>query len=193
MKTSPTEKIFCYVDETGQDTKGDIFIVVAILSGKDKNKLEDFLTKTERSISKNKFKWNKTRLKDRITYLEIVLSSKQINKNIYFQRFKNSREYRDLTALTIAQAINGYVRENNFEKYQATIVIDGLTRTEQFRIAKTIRNLGIHTRKIRGARDESNAIIRSADMIAGMIRDADEGREQFKKIKEKYQNKIREL
>ena len=32
-----TKKIYCYVDETGQDTKGKLFIVSIVVVGKDKD------------------------------------------------------------------------------------------------------------------------------------------------------------
>lgn len=38
-KKSVTQKLYCYVDETGQDTKGKLFIVVAIVIEKEKDEL----------------------------------------------------------------------------------------------------------------------------------------------------------
>jgi hypothetical protein len=62
--------------------------------------------------------------------------------------------------------------------YRVTISVDGLTRTEQQVFANSLRVRGIGPRKIRGVRDEkSNAGIRLADAICGLIRDAEEGQQ----------------
>lgn len=36
------QKLYCYVDKTGQDTKSEFFIVVAIVNDKDQNLLKKF-------------------------------------------------------------------------------------------------------------------------------------------------------
>lgn len=33
------QKLYCYVDENGQDTKGDIFIVSIVVTGKERDEL----------------------------------------------------------------------------------------------------------------------------------------------------------
>jgi hypothetical protein len=43
------------------------------------------------------------------------------------------------------------------------------------RFAAGVRKLGIAVRKVRGARDESDELIRLADAVAGFVRDALEG------------------
>ncbi|KKQ17040.1 MAG: hypothetical protein US31_C0023G0006 [Berkelbacteria bacterium GW2011_GWA1_36_9] len=193
VKKKITQKLYCYVDETGQDTEGDIFIVVVIIVIKDKHEFENYLEKIENLTSKKKIKWSRLRVREKLFYLEKIVSSEEFEKNIYFQKFNNSMKYHDLTVLTIAQAINMFIKRNKIEEYQATITVDGLSKTEKFRMAKTIRNLGIKTRKIRGAKDESSSIIRLADMTAGFVRQTFSDKNYFKKIKAKYFNQINEI
>ena len=37
------KKLYCYVDETGQDTKGDIFIVSVIISAQAQEEIAEFI------------------------------------------------------------------------------------------------------------------------------------------------------
>jgi len=89
--------------------------------------------------------------------------------------------------LVIAQAINLYIERNDIKEYKATIVIDGLKKTEAKRVAKSLRLLGIKIRKVRGEKDESNALLRLSDALAGLIREADEGSDQYKRLVNKFQ------
>ena len=42
------QKLYCYVDETGQDTKGKLFLVPVVITNSQKEKLRDKLNKIER-------------------------------------------------------------------------------------------------------------------------------------------------
>ncbi len=57
-------KLYCYVDETGQDTKGKLFIVVAVIVGEEKNEVEKYLESIEEQSGKGKRKWIKAREKE---------------------------------------------------------------------------------------------------------------------------------
>ena len=64
-------KLYCYVDESGQDTGGKYFLVVVVLQEK-KNifTLEKKLEKVERETGKNRLKWNKSKARIRLRYLQ---------------------------------------------------------------------------------------------------------------------------
>ena len=55
--------------------------------------------------------------------------------------------------------------------YKATVVVDGLSRTEVPRFTRGLRSLRIAVHKVRGTKDESDALIRLADALAGFVRD----------------------
>lgn len=42
-----TNKLYCYVDETGQDTMGQLFIVVAVIVASERDKLDRYLEEAE--------------------------------------------------------------------------------------------------------------------------------------------------
>ncbi len=181
--TTP-KKLYCYVDETGQDTFGNMFIVVAIVVDNERDMILDFLEEAERKSGKTRRKWIKTRTAERDRYLDMAISSKLKGK-IYFRIFHNTKEYEDLMVLVIGQSINLYVEANHLAAYKATIVIDGLKQTEAKRVAKSLRQLGVKIRKVRGEKDESNALLRLSDAIAGMTREATEGVENYDKLLKK--------
>ena len=53
-------KLYCFVDESGQDTKGELFLVAVILHDtNDLLLLEDKLELIEKNTGKNKLKWKK--------------------------------------------------------------------------------------------------------------------------------------
>jgi hypothetical protein len=39
VATSTTQKLYCYVDETGQDTKGDLFLVALVITGSERDEV----------------------------------------------------------------------------------------------------------------------------------------------------------
>ncbi|MBI2600122.1 DUF3800 domain-containing protein [Candidatus Daviesbacteria bacterium] len=185
------QKLYCYVDETGQDTYGEKFIVVSIVVADEREEVLDLLEKAEVKSGKTRRKWIKTRSAERNRYLEMVLPGSELKGKIYYRIFHNSKEYEDLMVLVIAQAINLYIDRNKIADYKATIVIDGLKDTEAKRVSKSLRLLGIKTRKVRGERDESNALLRLSDALAGLIREADEGNSEYTKLVNKLQkNKV---
>lgn len=61
-------KLYCYVDESGQDTEGRIF-VVAVVVVSDKEALLQLCEQFERESGKGKFKWGKAENTARLAYL----------------------------------------------------------------------------------------------------------------------------
>ncbi len=51
-----TQKIYCYVDETGQDTHGDLFIVSVIVSDQERNQVIALCEKIEQETGKGRVK-----------------------------------------------------------------------------------------------------------------------------------------
>lgn len=181
------QKLYCYVDETGQDTYGEKFIVVSIVVADERDEVLDLLEKAEAKSGKTRRKWIKTRSAEREKYLKLALPEDKLKGKVYYRIFHDSKEYEDLMVLVIAQAINLYVNKNDIVGYKATIIIDGLRTTEAKRVSKSLRLLGVKIRKVRGEKDESNALLRLSDAVAGLIREADEGNDRYNKVVSKLQ------
>lgn len=183
-----TSKLYCYVDESGQDTEGKMFVVATIVVEKDKDEIIANLEKIENESGKHKRKWINTRQIERDKYLELAMSSDQIKGRIYFRIFNNNKSYEDLTVLVIGQSINLYIQSHKISDYKATIVVDGLNKAAGKRMAKSLRELGVKARKVRGERDESNSLLRLSDSIVGLVRD---DRKMISKlIKERVVNEL---
>jgi len=53
------QKLYCYVDETGQDTKGRLFLVAVVVLVSDRENLRSKLRKAEQISGKGIKKWMK--------------------------------------------------------------------------------------------------------------------------------------
>lgn len=162
------QKLYCYVDETGQDTKGELFIVSVAVTKKDRDEVKTLLENIEQITGKGKTKWVKTKKDAKIAYLEKILTNKAFQKKIFYSLSKDVKAYREITLVAIASAITAS-KEN--DQYEALVFIDGLQRGEVSKVATGLRRIGIRTEKVRGLRDESDALIRLTDAIAGFIRE----------------------
>lgn len=182
------KKLYCYVDETGQDTKGKIFLVSIVISGKkEKDQFENKLFDIEKRSGKNTAKWTRSKHKYRIDYLSDIFSLKILRGALYYGIFNDTKEYVALTTFTIAQAI--YLKTK--KDYHATIIIDGLNTKERERVLKGLKIFHIKYRKVRGLKEEASPFLRLADAIAGFLRDYIEDKKYAKKIARK--NKIFKL
>lgn len=179
-------KIYCYVDETGQDTLGRLFIVVTVVVAEERHKLDAYLEEIEKTSGIGKKKWvrAKTVPASRNQCLESVGSGDFKNKLFYSQYSETGTgAYEHLTVLAIAQAINQYREKHHLkDDYKVSVTIDGLKRAEEMRVGKQLRELGIKSRKIRGARDASEPLIRLADRVAGLVRDAASDGKDYKTL-----------
>lgn len=181
MTTPSSQKIYAFVDESGQETQGAIFLVSVIVTDKEYEFLNQTLLEIEELSKKGQGKWNKTRFEYRLAYIDGVISRIAFEGLIYFSHFANSRAYFDMTVETTANAIEC----KNQENYPATVIVDGLSGRNIDRFKRGLRNRKINVRKVKGARDESEPLIRLADAIAGFIRDFLEGQEYAQKLYER--------
>ncbi len=171
LNMTEKQKLYAYVDESGQDTLGEIFLVAVIVVGKQRDKLRQLLRKIEQASRKNK-KWAKERRVRREAYIRRVLESKQFAGLLYYSHYHDSRDYVPLTILSTAQAILHQARE----PYQADVWVDGLNKAQRQRFTKGLRDLHVKMpRQARGPKDESDEFIRLADAMAGFVRDGMEG------------------
>lgn len=182
-----THKLYCFVDETGQDTLGAFFIVAIVVTDDQQHELEKELEAIEQSVGK-KTKWMKTRDKVRTAYVDELLKS-DLPAMIFVKNFAPSGKngFDDLEVLATAQAISTYRETHSIreDEYKLTITVDGLSKTIAARMASEFRKLGIKPRKIVGKKDESSAVLRLADAVAGLTREAHEGRPEYKKLESK--------
>lgn len=163
-----SKKLYCYVDETGQDTQGDIFIV-AVVVPENRDEVLEYLEKVERQSGKGKFKWGRAEPKKRLQYIETVLNQRKYPLKIYFSFYGNTKEYKTLTILTIFKALQSI---KDFKNQKFIISVDALGEKDRRFYGSELHKLGIPSRQVKGVqREESNSLIRLADSVCGFIRD----------------------
>lgn len=189
MSHGHIHKLYCYIDETGQDTIGRLFIVAVVVTDDRRNELERFLEELEKNTGKKKRKWFKTRAKEQLSYIKGIMSA-DLPCQLYTKTYTVQGAYDELEVLAAAQAITLYKEAHTItDNYKVTIAIDGLAKGLVPRIGHSFRLLGIKTRNVHGERDEASPIIRLADAIAGLVREAQEGRAQYTALKKQLKDK----
>ena len=162
------QKLYCYVDETGQDPTSEFFIVVAVISEQDQDFFRNELITAEQFAQTNQLKWHKLRHDRRIKYLQYVMDKKIAKGDIYFGRYQKPIPYFFPILETIEKAVFAKAAEN----YRAAIFIDGIDRKKAAEMTNALRVRTVKLELVRSRRDESEPIIRLADMWAGCIRSA---------------------
>lgn len=169
---SVKQKLYCYVDETGQDTKGNIFIVSVVVTGKERDELLDLCEKIEEESSKHKDKWGRAKYIRRINYISRVFSNKLFKGKLRYSIYHEQPSYDLATIIGIAKAV--HFKEP--EEYTTLVYVDGLSKNKRQEYGSELRKLGVPTRKVQGVtKDENNALIRLADAVAGFVRDVIDG------------------
>lgn len=186
------KKLYVYVDESGQDTKGMVFIVSVLVLEKDREIICEILKEVEEKSGKKNVKWHKSRYEFRKRYFEEITKIKCLKNLIFFDSFSDTKKYIELTSFATAKAI----LKKSGENYKATVFVDGLRKKELEVFIHGLRDLKIRTKKIRGVKkDENNAFIRLVDSVCGLARDAYQGNNWAKsKLEElKLKNILLEL
>ncbi len=167
-----THKFYCYVDETGQDTRGRMFVVATVVVASSREGEKQVLQQIEGASGKGRKKWTKATRDQRKAYARQVVENSAFRGHLFFARFERTTDYLCCVFDTIAWALAEVAGR---ESYEATILIDGLGKTEYHRAGTELRHRGVHTKKVRGLRDERDEFIRLADALCGLIRDCEDG------------------
>lgn len=174
-------KLITFTDESGQDTKGELFIVCSIVIDSDNEEILNKKLEEVEMQSKKEKKWAKSDNKRRYTYIA------QIAKNLseihaYFSFYRNTNEYIDCVSLHIARMLQFHTNTN---EYSVRITLDTQSLNDRRKITKYLKQYGIRFRNIKSIRDESSSFIRLADALCGMLRDSIEIKSPklYKKVK----------
>lgn len=156
------------MDETGQDTKGELFIVTVILPEK-RDELKAYVTHVEHVSGKGKFKWGRVEPDYRYRYLHELFTQKTYPFTACYAIHERTDAYKEATIQTISASIHTV---DDFKNCAFTILVDGLNEKDQRYYGYALRHQGIPSKKVRGIKkDENDALIRLADSICGFVRD----------------------
>jgi hypothetical protein len=167
MATS-REKLYCYVDETGQDAATKFFSVVAVVSAGDQDRLRRKLEEIEEAAGTGHRKWHKSRSERRLRYLALMLEARLLPGQIFFGTYRKPTPY----FFPFVETIEGAIKTRASGSYTAKVFIDGIDRQKAAELTNALRDRGVSLQMVRGRRDESEPLIRLADMWAGCIRAA---------------------
>jgi hypothetical protein len=84
--SSHKEKLYCYVDESGQDTGGDLFFVAVAILAHERDELRRYLTELEERSGKQARKWSRSTPRQRAAYIEGVLICEDFG-GLYYSRY----------------------------------------------------------------------------------------------------------
>src|SRR5688572_30021138 len=87
------QKLYCYVDETGQDSASQMFFVVAIVSREEQDRLRDALAMIEEEAGTGHRKWHKSRSSRRLRYLKLVLEQRIAVGEVFFGSYQKPLPY----------------------------------------------------------------------------------------------------
>lgn len=160
------QKIYCFVDETGQDAGSKIFIVVAVIVKGSPEVIRLSLLKLERQLKIGNKKWHKLRHKDRVNFIRNFLQEKPNHLQIYFGRFKKPSPYFFPTFEVIQKSLGFYSQE----PIEAIIYVDGQDSISAKKMTNALRSKKLHLNLVKGLKDEAEVLIRLADRWAGCLR-----------------------
>ncbi len=165
---SPTKKeakrINLYVDESGQDTKGKLF-VVAVVAVENSDELRLRCKSFEESSGKGKVKWRSAERKRRLVYLRSVMSkASSLGVTLFYSVFRQTTDYNTATIEGIAKSI----RRLRIPGSRVYVYVDGLSKSKCNAYKTRLRRLSCPVKKVsRVAKDENEPLIRLADALAG--------------------------
>ena len=177
METPTPQKLYAFVDETGQDTLGELFVVATVLTAENHERVRQSLGRLERASGKGRRKWMKATPRQRLTYMTAVLQLPALHGRMFAAHFTETTTYLPCVLTTITHAVTAGAAGH---PCRATVLIDGLQKTLRQDVAAALRaQLQFHQiriEKVRGLDDQSDALMRLADALAGFVRHALEGR-----------------
>ena len=172
------KKLYCYVDETGQDARSNIFILVAIIANENPTHISEELRHLEIALKLYNTKWHKSSHPLRIRFIQEFISKYNFDLSLYFMLINKPVIYH----LSIIEILCRAITEENDPDAQAIIFIDGLDKLSGKKITAALRTRNFKIKLVKGVRDESEPLIRLADRWAGCIRMAISGNEQCRNL-----------
>lgn len=162
--TVKSKRVDLYVDESGQDTKGKLFLVAGV-AVENSDELRQFCEILERTSGKGKLKWGNAQREKRLIYLRTIISEgSSFGLTLFYSIFRQTTDYDGSTIEGIARMSRRLMRS----AVEVYVYVDGLAKSKQSRSKTRLRRLGCPVKKVRRiGKDENEPLIRLADAVAG--------------------------
>jgi len=178
MSPRPRQKLYCYVDETGQDAASAAFVVVAVVSDDEQDALRHALIDIEQAAGTGRRKWHKLTASRRLNYIDRVLGQGLDKLQVFYRSYPKPLPY----FFPVLDVLEQAIRAKAVPPYTARIFVDGIDRKKALELTNALRLRGISLEQVRSRRDESEPLIRPADMWAGCIRAAGNGEPERQRL-----------
>lgn len=177
--------VFVYADESGQDDRALFFgVSIVMLSAIYRDKLLIELENIEVSTKKRNRKWHGSYPAYRRAYIESISDLGVLRDKIFYKKYPKENKYLDFTVDAIACAL----RHSRPERI--VIYMDGLPKGSIPKFKRQLKPSIKAPAKVRGVRkDENNSLIRLADAICGVVRDAYEGDVWARKMLQRFKKR----
>ena len=93
MASNPPQKLYAYVDESGQGTEGRFFVVSVVLFGTERDTVLERLEALEARSRKGRVKWRRARYAFRQDYITGLMDLPYLTASIFVTTFRNARNY----------------------------------------------------------------------------------------------------
>ena len=162
------ERYHLFVDETGQHTRGDYFLVCALaVPTANLDRLRDEVSSVEARIGSPWRKWVHSTVSRKRRYLEEARELASGLAPVCYRNHHGGTDYISWTGQLIAAAILGRA-----PAAQVTVIVDGYNANECQAIQGALKAHSVRWAKVRGARDESEPLLRLVDSLTGYLGDA---------------------
>ncbi len=158
--------LYCYVDESGQDPRSAFFIVVAVTTLEPPESLRSKLIHCEDRWQIARRKWHKSRAERRMGYLRSALAAQSSGVEVCYGSYRKPSRY----FAAMVDLLGGALNRRLTGRSRARIYVDGIDRKNTVALTGALRKKGLAVDLVRSRRDQSEPLIRLADMWAGCIR-----------------------
>ncbi|MCG9131542.1 hypothetical protein J5I95_07670 [Candidatus Poribacteria bacterium] len=166
--TVKMKRIDLLTDESGQDTRGELFIVasVVVASG-NADETRQFYASLEKISGKGKVKWASAKKDKRLTYLHTAIQeAASLNVTFFYSVFRQTTDYDRATVEGIARVVHRLRRSAS----RVYVHVDELTQPKCSHYKTRLRRLGCRVRDVRGIKKRQNEpLMRLADALAGAL------------------------
>jgi hypothetical protein len=173
------QKLYCFVDESGQDSvaqpgkKLALFVVAIVMVSDDQLSLKSVCEQYEQRSRKRASPWHKARYDYRLAYIRRVVGDKRFRGVLHYQFIEQPAKafFDSYTLQGIANILSESFKDDAVLK---EIYVDGLTRSKQADYGIELRRMGARRATFHRITDQASAFIRLADALAGLVREAEE-------------------
>ena len=155
-----------------------VFVVVAVVSDREQEEFREVLMDIERAAGTVEHKWHKSHSPKRLRYLELAVGRDAGRGEVFFGCYRKPLPY----FVPMIEVVERAIKAKAAPFYTARVIVDGIDRQKGAQLTNALRLRAVSLEMVRSQRDESEPVIRLADMWAGCIRAANLGKRAEKDI-----------